>query len=63
MCKLKPGLHRELIAKVSSLKVKTVESRLSDLLFSVFVGMLVDFFIRWGGIFPLCFCFAVSVGY
>lgn len=62
MCKLRLGLHRGLIAQVSSLKMKVAEFRPSDLLFfSVFVGVLLDFFVRLG-IFHLCFCFAVSVG-
>lgn len=61
MCKLRPELHGGgLIAKVSSPRLKMAELRLSGQLICVFVWVLVVFVVRWG-IFPLYFCFAMSV--
>lgn len=62
ICKLRPGFGQGAASLLP--EDEDGESRLSDLgwfFFSVFVGVLVDFLIRWGS-FPLCFCFAVSVG-
>jgi len=60
MCKLRPGLHRGLSAKVSSLKMKVGEMRLSDLLFFCFCGCVGGFLYKMRD-FPFVFLFCYVV--